>query len=251
MKQQPDHFFRKQLQSATKTPRPDLWNRIEEGMEKKKQMYFFRSIAASILVLAVGSYAYTTWKPDNSLIAEINDKKIVGAVPLVRPQNEKTSPLSEKKDDHPLKSESLNDQSSLELNLRNRTPSREEIVKARQEKVSEKILADNPLKEVNYSKQNSIIESKATEYNTTLAFKGSELKSLTIILTSDQTNQYLTKKATTEATPGEKKTSTLKKLLQKATDLKSNQNPFGDLRQKKNEILALNFISDKQRGQKK
>jgi hypothetical protein len=40
----------------------------------------------------------------------------------------------------------------------------------------------------------------------------------------------------------------LKKLLDKAEDM----DPFGDLRQKKNEILALNFRSEKnQRGQNK
>jgi hypothetical protein len=38
--------------------------------------------------------------------------------------------------------------------------------------------------------------------------------------------------------------------LQKASDLKSNQDPFGDLREKKNEILALNFKNEK-RGQNK
>jgi hypothetical protein len=247
MKQQPDHFFQKQLHSATKTPRPDLWNRIEEEIERKKRIFFFRSIAAAILILSLGSYAYTTWNPANSQIAQLNDKKIVDALPPIRAQNEKTASLSDEKDDHQAKSESL----PLKVNSKNRALVRKEILKEKPEKVSEEILADNPLKEVNYLKQDSIIESEGTEPNTTLAFKGSELKNLTIILTSDQTNQYLTKKTTTEATPEEKKTSTLKKLLQKATDLKSNQNPFGDLRQKKNEILALNFISDKQRGQKK
>jgi hypothetical protein len=49
-----------------------------------------------------------------------------------------------------------------------------------------------------------------------------------------------------EATPELKKPSTLKKLLDKAYDLKHNQDAFGELRQKKNEILALNFKNEKQ-----
>ena len=41
------------------------------------------------------------------------------------------------------------------------------------------------------------------------------------------------------------------KLLKKANDLKNNHDPMGELRQKKNEILALNFKGEKQRGQNK
>jgi hypothetical protein len=58
-------------------------------------------------------------------------------------------------------------------------------------------------------------------------------------------------KSGNDATPEDKKPSTLKKLLRKANELTNNQDPLGDLRQKKNEILALNFKSDKQRGQNK
>jgi hypothetical protein len=53
-----------------------------------------------------------------------------------------------------------------------------------------------------------------------------------------------------DATPEDKKPSTFKKLLSRAYDLKNNQDPIGELRQKKNEILALNFKKDK-RGQNK
>jgi hypothetical protein len=70
-------------------------------------------------------------------------------------------------------------------------------------------------------------------------------------MTVDDTNAYLKKNAEGEATSGSRKTSTLKRVLQKASELKNNdQDPFGDLRQMKNEILALNFKSEKQREQK-
>ena len=62
-----------------------------------------------------------------------------------------------------------------------------------------------------------------------------------IFAAEDIDTKYLDKKALAEATSDAKKSSTLKKLLDKAYDLKYNQDPFGDLRQKKNEILALNF----------
>jgi CRISPR/Cas system CSM-associated protein Csm2 small subunit len=75
---------------------------------------------------------------------------------------------------------------------------------------------------------------------------------VTLVFTAEEVNEkYLDKKALAEATSNEKKTSMLRKLYDKAYDLKHNQNPFGDLRQKKNEILALNFKSEKQRSQNK
>jgi hypothetical protein len=75
---------------------------------------------------------------------------------------------------------------------------------------------------------------------------------VTIVITSTEADEkYLDKKSLAEATSEEKKSSTLRKLLDTAYDLKNNQDPFGDLRQKKNEILALNFKSEKQRSQNK
>ncbi|HTF17848.1 MAG TPA: hypothetical protein VK658_07235 [Chryseolinea sp.] len=74
-------------------------------------------------------------------------------------------------------------------------------------------------------------------------------QSVTLTYTADDVSAYLDKNVDGEATDDDKKQSTLKKLLQKANDLKTNQDPFGELRQRKNEILALNFKNDK-RGQK-
>ncbi|NJM25281.1 MAG: hypothetical protein HC859_07115 [Bacteroidia bacterium] len=77
-----------------------------------------------------------------------------------------------------------------------------------------------------------------------------EEDNMTITLTVEEVNEkYLTKKTIADATTPEKKSSTLRKLLDKAYDLKHNQDPVGELRQKKNEILALNFKNDKRRQQ--
>ena len=74
--------------------------------------------------------------------------------------------------------------------------------------------------------------------------------SITITITAEETEKYLDKNAIAEATSKERKSSTFKKLLKKADELTSNQDPFGDLRGKKNEILALEFKNDR-RGQNK
>jgi hypothetical protein len=71
-----------------------------------------------------------------------------------------------------------------------------------------------------------------------------------LTISSEETDQYLNKNTLAEATAHDKKPSTFKKFLKKANDLKSNQDPFGDLRERKNEILALNFKNDKREQNK-
>jgi hypothetical protein len=73
-----------------------------------------------------------------------------------------------------------------------------------------------------------------------------EKKNITIVFTAEEVNEkYLVKKTDAEATADEKEASGLKKLLDKAYDLKHNQDPLGSLRQKKDEILAMNFKNEK------
>jgi hypothetical protein len=82
------------------------------------------------------------------------------------------------------------------------------------------------------------------------ALRVNDQRSVTLIFNAEQVNEkFLNKNSIVEATPEEKKPSTLRKLLDKAYDLKHNQDPLGDLRQKKNEIFALNFKNDKQRSE--
>lgn len=74
-------------------------------------------------------------------------------------------------------------------------------------------------------------------------------KNVKLVYSAADVASYLNKISDDEATDDDQKQSTLKKLLHKANDLTTNQDPFAELRQRKNEILALNFKNDK-RGQK-
>ena len=66
----------------------------------------------------------------------------------------------------------------------------------------------------------------------------------TIVYTAEEVNaRFLRKNVDTQATPEDKKSSGIQKLMGIAHDLKNNENGFGDLRQKKDEILALNFLT--------
>jgi len=107
---------------------------------------------------------------------------------------------------------------------------------------------------------NDVVNSVAMETSTpqaaapavaeTTAPANAAPKKIMITITAAESEKYLDKVALAEATSEEKKPSTFQKLLKKADDLKNNQDPFGELRQRKNEILALNFKNEK-RGQNK
>lgn len=70
--------------------------------------------------------------------------------------------------------------------------------------------------------------------------------SFKLVIHVDEANaKYLDKNALAQATESHQKSSGIKKLLNKAYELKENPNALGSLRQMKNEILALNFQDDK------
>lgn len=88
-------------------------------------------------------------------------------------------------------------------------------------------------------------EIKIAENVTEVSVMSREATGVTLVYSAEDVSVYLNKNPDDEATVDDKKQSTLKKLLQKANDLTTNQDPVGELRQRKNEILALNFKNDK------
>lgn len=68
------------------------------------------------------------------------------------------------------------------------------------------------------------------------------LPSTTLVYTADEVNsKFLKKKLPPEATPGNEEASGIQKLIGLAYAAKNSEAGLGDLRQKKDDILALNF----------
>jgi hypothetical protein len=77
------------------------------------------------------------------------------------------------------------------------------------------------------------------------------IASITLTYTADEVNaRFLKKELKADATSEENKSSGIQKLIGLAYDVKNDNNAFGDLRQKKNEILALNFRENKREENK-
>ena len=244
MNQQPDKFFSDKLQGYQKPAPARAWDLVESALKKKTTPKFsWWKIPATFLLLMGFGYAVwvnTTNTKTQQLVQKANEQKIV---PEEKSHSARTNHFS----DQATNNIASNDASPA---IADRAPAKVTRKKTRKKNVDpviDKPIAQAPAKEED---PNAVVED-LYEIDVRPSIESREKSTgITLTITIDEANKYLDKDALAQATSDEKKSSTFKKLLKKANDLKSNQDPFGDLREKKNEILALNFKNEK-RGQNK
>lgn len=249
MKQQPDKLFFDKLNTFSKDAPPTAWNDIEQGLNRGKKKFLWLSVAASVSAVALAGFLF--FQGNVATTDTIADSKPVSkSKPAEALSNGVVAESTDKTNMPEIKTTHI---AATEKRVEKKRPSKEQASQVTLAAPSVAItdLTDAETLEGSPKVDEPVIAAYSEP--TQLAFQASEEKdNITIVLTADETKNYLTiKNKTVHATSEEKKSSTLKKLLKKAADLKVNQDPFGELRQRKNEILALNFKSDKQRGQKK
>jgi hypothetical protein len=249
MNQQPDKFFRDKLDRYQRPAPAGAWNKIEAGLAKKNNKPVPRlAIAASLLLLAAATFLF--WPEKNN----------TGQPPPLATQPKNVPPrTTAEKNGQPESNPAVvspktgDEQKSIAPDKP--TPKKTERIK-QEVSPADVTVADAETEErmVSVPGEPSEIQKPSTDQPVVTSATPSEKpegKNIKLVFSAAESEAYLDKKSLAEATSSGKKSSTLKKLLQKAEDLKTNQDPFGELRQKKNEILALNFRSDKQRGQNK
>jgi hypothetical protein len=240
--EQLDKLFREKLQYYQKPAPAGAWNRIESTLEKKTKLDFlWWKVAASILLVAGGTYLFWFHNPpvDQHPLARI-EKQSTDAPQTVEP----TVP------EMPAENQSQPEKKESKARATTDNPGKErEPATSQEEIINLATVTKEPITVV----EPSFTEAPGIDTVTPTVDtpRKDETKStITLTISSEEANQYLNKSGLAEATSSEKKPSTLKKFLKKANDLKSNQDPFGDLRERKNEILALNFKSDKREQNK-
>ncbi|HTE33969.1 MAG TPA: hypothetical protein VK666_26495 [Chryseolinea sp.] len=246
MNKQPDKIFRDKLEGYQRQAPTSAWEKIALSQTKKKHRGLWIKIAAAILLVSVAAFVLWPSKPANDLQLADQTKPKVSSPDIAAPlkaapttpkpnkavtdessskslaKHHKASPMDKKKSSSPIKIEQNHNglPGEREQQDNNNSAAREVAVAPN---VATKVEVNQPIEEHH---------------------------SMTLVYTENDVSKYLNKKELDEATSDDKKSSTLKKLLKKANDLTNNQDPFGELRQKKNEILALNFRNEK-RGQNK
>lgn len=244
MNQQPDKFFREKLENYQKAAPTSAWDRIESQLEKPSNTFFgWWKIAASLLLLTALGYLFrphpstSVKQPLAQAKSDNQPAKKTEQIEADRTVESKDQPTpKDPANSMPRQSPTMKTASKNVKQQKRITPASEHVATAEGEK------HDQPVETTTPETSGVQIEPNITPTQ--------QSTSLTLTFSVEETNKYLDKKALAQATSEEKKSSTFKKLLKKANDLKSNQDPFGDLREKKNEILALNFRNEK-RGQNK
>jgi hypothetical protein len=248
MKQQPDKLFREKLAGYSKPMPSGAWDKIESSLDKKNTFRIYDigrkglwlKIAASFLIMSAIVYALWPEKEEQPVANKTENSSVPSIVQEKQDDHEQaeeknTPPV----DDAPAKSNIAENKNSTLKNKRNDQPVTDSVVEDKPKLITEEksdglaeMLGNIP------SFPSLAVDDEVIMSNIPIR---PEEKNITLVFSAKEVDEYLNKKALAKATLVDEKSSTLKKLLKKAADLKNNQDPFGDLRQKKNEILALNF----------
>ncbi|HEY9005711.1 hypothetical protein [Ohtaekwangia sp.] len=258
MNQQPDKLFHQKLESFSRPAPARAWDRIEAGLDKKNNKATWWKVAASLLLLLVAGYilwlsvkgnvdsaSQPVMSHNASQPAEISPAETQKAQATSPPQTIKEAdhqmkhPIYTAKSTEPVTQKAIK---SIALEDKNTQPA---IIETPKQEVAE-VIPQHEKTENNIA----ATETPAPVIVKNESIYTSQRKGITLVITSAETDNYLNKNVSDEATDEDDKPSTFKKLLQRAQDLTNNQDPVGELRQKKNEILALNFKTEK-RGQNK
>lgn len=258
MKQQPDKLFRDKLERYQKAAPASAWDRIAAAQAKKKGGKLWLKVAAALLLLTCATAIFLTThkdgRPEHELAANDGQSPVAG--PATDGQRDAdtptqgSSPASGEAGPLPRSEAPVTAAPSRTTPEKKQASRTHKVAEAAKEAAADNAVAMRRTEAAAISTDApalGVVESTPAAKATNVP--ASVPASVTLVYSAAEVSAYLNKNNDDEATADDKKQSTLKKLLQKANDLKTNQDPFGELRQRKNEILALNFKNDK-RGQK-
>lgn len=223
MTSQPDKLFRDALENFQRPAPVDAWEKIDANLNKSGNKGLWLKIAAGLLLLCVTGFF---------LLPKENDEE--ATIASVK-ENEQRKTVQKNNPDELVASEKTVDQPKEIKNtpVKKSAPKKQDLTR-----VAESIESSN--ESIVASVTTELQSESVAEINSTTS-----QSSRTIVYTADEVNsKYLKKKSSTEATPETKKSSGIQKLMGLAYELKNTDNGLGDLRQKKNEILALNFLNE-------
>lgn len=225
---QPDKLFQHKLSDYQRPAPHATWERIEATLDKPNSRLRWIKIAASIIVLAVATFLL--WPTENA----DNKLSLTGTNDLVK----KTDAI--KKNTINLPAPAIIYEKLLQKETKPHNMLYKKNKLSQTANVKKKTLA---IENINPQVEQSEIEAPAV-----VAFSDTQSPKIPlskkIIYTAEEVNaKFIRKKLPSEATTEEEKTSGIQKLMGYAYNLKNNNNGMGDLRQKKDEILVLNFLS--------
>lgn len=230
MTSQPEKLFRDTLESFQKSAPPAAWDRIEAKLDHTSNKGLWLKIAAGVLLLSVA--AFLLWPTERTSNTEVLTKT---SDPIMKKESTTAPEISTPQQ---IAEQKVTKKIVKPKNAKGLTETTPPLLATTVSVVANET---SELAEIVIPTEVILAETTSSE----------AMVSTTLVYTADEVNaRFLKKDLSKEATSEENKSSGIQKLIGLAYDLKHTDSGIGDLRQKKNEILALNFKEDK-RGQNK
>ena len=242
MTPQPDKLFREKLEDFQIKMSPDAWAKVESRLSRPSPLKIWLRIAAAVIfIAAISMFLYhphpSDQQIDTPVQTNITEPNIPKREEMKTPEIANVNALPEEKK---VKKETNNN--PVYTAKKPTAVFAEAPITYMNEKEPEPELILVPESQPSSSE---IVVAIVDPSEITEKRNGAYSSVYRVYSSKEVNEKYLDKVALAKATSAQKKPSTFRKLLERAYDLKNNQDPFGDLRQKKNEILALNFKSEK------
>lgn len=234
---QPDNFFNGKLQHHEVVPPSAAWARIAHASALKKRGVAWYYMAASMLLL--GAIGATVWLNQSDSVTE---QQSIATTHQARPIEQKI----DKNEKHPLPI--IDSLASVRRKTRSVAAATPNNHKRALQKSIHPSIDLQPTKAREHAEVLVAVPMKIEN-----PMEGEKLEepisNYKLVVQAAEVNQKYLKKSTTDATPEDKRASGMRKLLDKANDLAHVQDPYGDLRQMKDEMLAINISGAKKKNQ--
>ncbi|MGC4021668.1 MAG: hypothetical protein QM734_06865 [Cyclobacteriaceae bacterium] len=229
-----DKFFKEKLENHTTTPPEGAWPKVESNLSKKNNVIAWR-IAAAIL-LAGALLGIILWEQQNTETIKIAKAPSKG-------MNKKTPPVTTEK-----KSE---ESKPIRTEVKSKIPvvEKKQIQPAENEPAPKIKLMETETEltqqyTIKLPTDNTIEEKQKEQATVTTEIASTKQKPIKLEFTLEDVPS-----GETVATTNEVKNSGFKKVLNMARDMKQGEGWVTNLREKKNEIFAHNFITGKTKNQ--
>jgi len=254
MNQQPDKIFRDKLQHYQPPVSAAAWSRVSGNLRQRSDRMLWLKVAAGLLLLAVAGILLVAIDRDSPRLA-VSEKPDTSREQPATGENLHSQPQRLPEDPSSAKEKAATPSPVTEAAPQKKSVVKKDGKRAVPSRTTGRDRSEeNPLTTAGAPLDNILNQEQDAPAVTTesAVVAAAENQNITIVFTPAEVETYLMKKtAEAEATSEDQEASTWRKLLDKAYDLKHNQDPLGNLRQKKNEILALNFKNDKQSHENK
>lgn len=231
MKQPIDSLFNKKLKEHQVVAPASAWDRIDSNLNKgKRPVMFWLQIAAGIAVLiAIGITIYTYTNQAVQPLAEIQK-----SIPKVETENTVQTPAIATTQANPIEEPlPANVQEAKEVKHYTKNTSVQAQLAHTETPLQKELTPEIIIEPTVVVAENVAITPVEIV---------SENPTQTIMISAEEANaKYLNEQYVADATNENKKSSKLRNLFEKAQDL----DPIGEIRQLKNEVLALNFRNEK------